>query len=101
MRTPSDVIATRELAAHAADGTRHVVRLRLFASQAWERDWRCRYEIDGGGMSSSAAGHGVDSLQALMNAQIMMSAFVISEARAHRLRLTWLGSNALGLPNPE
>jgi hypothetical protein len=60
------IIAKRELEYVAEDGTTVPVPVCLFSPQEDDRCWICRYTIGWPNGIESRAGHGVDSVQALV-----------------------------------
>lgn len=65
-------------------------------------DWYCPIQILGLGEERVKAAYGIDAVQALEMAFLMISAdLTLYFQRLHPGKLTWLGEHRLGFPPPE
>ena len=60
------------------EGPRIPIAIRIYAPEAYELGWRCRYEIDWPDEPKVFYGGGVDELQALVMALFMIGAEIYS-----------------------
>lgn len=98
----SDPIAIRELEAETADGQVHPVVVRLGRPEPDPLpggDWRCPFQIVGIGDGAVQFSFGIDAVQALQLAFVIMGAQLFG-ANGQRQRITWFGGPDLGFPEP-
>jgi hypothetical protein len=65
------------------------------------QDFRCGYSLEGAGVSISSGAWGVDSVQALLLAMQKAHLDLLSSNTGERDRISWHGSDDLGLPLPK
>lgn len=93
------VIATRTLA--SGDRTISVSIGQPFVPPDFDGNWCCPYRIEGLGGGAIRYAGGVDAVQALWMALLMIGTDLYTSAPGIAGRISWLGMRNLGFPVPE
>jgi hypothetical protein len=77
------------------------VQVRIGRPEQEKEDWKCAVLIEGLGPATEHVARGVDSVQALLLAVVMVTVQLESRVRAEGGTIEWLGFPGAGLPSPD